>query len=159
MIHEAILKKYSPRRENLLMILHELQNDDPRNFLSEESLQSVADYLNITRAEVMGMIGYYSMLSDTPRGKYVIRLCTSPVCRMLGSFDLLENLKSILAIDVGETSGDGLFTLEKTECLGNCHKGPSMMVNEILYSNLESRKLQAIIEDLRSKAAKEARNE
>lgn len=156
MKHEALLKKYSPRRENLLMILHELQNADPQHYLSNETLQNVADYLNITSGEVMGIVGYYSMLSNSPRGKYVIRLCTSPVCRMLGSIDLLEELKAILEIDVDETSSDELFTIEKTECLGNCHNGPSMMINEVLYSNLETEKMHQIIDGLRAKAAGEA---
>jgi NADH-quinone oxidoreductase subunit E len=150
MNREDILSQYEPVNHNMLLILHHLQDTNPRNYLEVEDLDNVARYLNTTRAAVYGVVRYYSMFSLKPRGRYIIRFCASPVCRMMGGIDMLEQLKTILGIQMGETTEDGLVTLEHSECLGHCDKAPALMVGEDVKGNLTPLKLQQLIDDLKS---------
>ena len=142
-----ILHKYRPSMENLLLILHDFQNDNPRKYLSQKDLAMIADYLNVPSSSIYGVVSYYSLFSLTPRGKHIIRLCNSPVCRMAGSNDILAELRKNLKIDIGETDADGLFTLETTECLGQCDTAPGLSVDEVFYGNLTARKILHILKD------------
>jgi len=135
--------------ENVLLILHELQSHSPRNYLSEMDLGLVAAYLNTTLGTVYGIASYYSMFSVKPRGKHIIRICRSPVCHQAGGMDLLAELNQMLSIDLGETTDDHRFTLESTECLGQCDVAPVMMVDEIPYGNLTREKVRAVIRQFR----------
>ncbi|MCX6230324.1 MAG: NAD(P)H-dependent oxidoreductase subunit E [Bacteroidetes bacterium] len=147
---EEILLKYKPDKENLIQILHEIQDLHPQQYLTETDLLKVAKYLNITRSFVYGVVGYYSMFSTTPRGKYIIRLCESPVCNMFNSKMIAEKLKEILKIDINQTTADGLFTLELSECLGLCGNKPSMMINRETYTELDENNIELIIKNLRN---------
>jgi NADH-quinone oxidoreductase E subunit len=145
---QEILNQFKPLKENLLPILHAIQDNNPQNYLSDEALKSTAKYLNLPLSSVYGVVGYYTMFSRKPRGKYIIRFCTSPVCGMMGSINLLDWFKQWLKIEVGETTSDGLFTLEESECLGRCGKAPSMMINQDFYGNLTPEILEEIMHQL-----------
>ena len=149
--YKNIIQKFPPERINLLRILHEIQNQHPQNYLPREALYEVADYLNLTMAAVYGAATYYTMFSLRPRGKYIIRLCQSPICGMMGSQTIVDHLKSQLKIKMGETTADGLFSLEYSECLGRCGKAPSMMINENTYTGLTPDKIKNILVEYRSK--------
>ncbi|MEZ5011483.1 MAG: NAD(P)H-dependent oxidoreductase subunit E [Bacteroidales bacterium] len=142
-----ILNKFTPEKDNLLGILHELQNNNPQNYLSEEDMKEVAAYLNTTYSHVYGVATYYTMYSVRPRGKYIIRVCNSPVCNMEGSTGIIDTVSRVLGIGVGETTGDKIFTLEHTECLGRCHVAPSMMVGEDIYGDLTEEKVREILKN------------
>lgn len=148
MSNELILKKYKPLQENLLMILHDLQDHHPQHYLTPDALESTAAYLNLTKATVYGVAGYYSMFSLKPRGKYIIRVCVSAVCEMLGSDSVLEHLERLLGVKAGETTPCGLFTVETSECLGQCHEAPSMMINREVYNKLDGDRIREIIQQL-----------
>lgn len=141
----AILKKYAPSMTNVLEILHDFQNHNPRNHLSEKDITLVARHLNTTVGAIYGIASYYSMFSLTPRGKHIIRICRSPVCHLVGSMDVFAELSRILKIDIGETTLDKRFTLETTECLGQCNLAPAMTVDNALTGNLTPRKIRAVI--------------
>ncbi len=149
MSNEAVLKKHKPFRENLLMILHDLQDHHPQRYLTEEALDDSARYLNLTRAEVYGVASYYSMFSFTPRGRYIIRVCVSAVCELLKSQAVMGYLEGLLGIRAGQTTPCGLFTLEASECLGQCQEAPSMMINGDVYNNLDEQRISQVIEQLR----------
>ncbi|MFW5963012.1 MAG: NAD(P)H-dependent oxidoreductase subunit E [Bacteroidota bacterium] len=149
MTTKDILQDYAATKDNLLMILHDIQQNNPDNRLSEQDIKEVAAYLNTTYAAVYGVITYYSMLSVKPRGKNIIRVCRSPMCRMVGATDMLSYLRSKLMIDIGGTTQDKIFTLETTECLGQCDKSPVLTVNEDLYTDLDTGKIDNIIEKYR----------
>jgi len=151
---QQILRKYPPERDQLLLMLHEIQQSNPGNNITPADIRQVAEYLNTTTASVYGVVRYYSMFSITPRGKYVIRFCKSPLCRMVGAFSLLKSLEKILSIHVGETTSDMLFTLEPSECLGHCDKAPVMMINEKMYFNLDEARLQDILNQIREQELK-----
>ncbi|MBN1387962.1 MAG: NAD(P)H-dependent oxidoreductase subunit E [Bacteroidales bacterium] len=146
-----ILNKFSPDHKNMLGILHALQDNNPNNYLNEEDIGAIARYLNTTLSHVYGVATYYTMFSLKPRGKYIIRACNSPVCNMIGSVSIIEELKKVLKIEVGETTDDRMFTLELTECLGQCDIAPVMMINKEIYGNLDAEKIKTIIENLKNK--------
>lgn len=149
MDQQEIIAGFSPDKTNLLAMLHALQDNHPQNYLTEESLRAAASHLRVNLSWVYGVAGYYSMFSLQPRGRFIIRICNSPVCNMMGSSGLIDVLGSILGIGAGETTPDGLFTVEQVECLGICDVAPAMMVNRKVYGNLTRKSLEAIIDELR----------
>ena len=150
-----ILEEFEPSLDNLLLILSAIQKKHPQNYLPEEALSEVARYLNVTEATIYGMASYYSMLSLKPRGKNLIRICGSPVCKLKGSEFLIDFLKEYLGCDVNETTADGIFTLETCECLGYCNHSPAMMINDELFGNLDKEKIKTIIEEYKSDSIRE----
>lgn len=140
-----IVRRFPRERDRLLSILHELQRANPRNYLTGEDLRLVADYLSLPLSAVHDAVTFYSMFSLVPRGKHIIRLCESPPCHLAGSWSLLSALRGELGIDVGETTPDGLFTLELTSCLGVCGVAPAMMIDEEVYGNLTPERLRDIL--------------
>ena len=141
-----ILQKYPPLMENVLLILHNFQNKNPRNYLSQRDLALIAKYLNTPYSSIYGVASYYTMFSLKPRGKHIIRICRSPVCHLAGLSDIVTELYKNLKIDLGETTTDGLFTLEPTECLGQCDKAPCISVDDEYYGNLTAKKIKAILQ-------------
>lgn len=147
---DSIRKKYEPKKENLISIFHEIQDNNPKQFIGEEELKKVSSFLNLTMSEIYGVVTYYSMLSTIPRGKYLIRLCHSPVCDIVGSDKIATKIKELLKIDFNETTIDGMFTLEKCECLGLCGNKPSMMINKEVFTGLTESNAELIIESLKN---------
>ncbi len=145
-----IIRKFEPQKENLLNILHSLQDGHPQNYLPDDTLVQVARYLNVPLSSITGIVGYYSMFSRKPRGRFIVRICNSPVCHINNSEDTIQQAQEILGVKLGETTTDELFTLEESECLGRCGKGPSMMVNKDFYGKLTREKLEKIFSDFRS---------
>lgn len=149
MVTQKILKKFSPLRENLLLILHDLQNSHPQNYLTQEALDLTAKYLKLTKSSVYGVAKYYSMFSVTPRGRHIIRICASPVCELLKVNSIIASVEEMLEIKTGETTKDGMFTLELSECLGQCQEAPSMMVDKEVFNNLTTEKIRQVLDSFR----------
>lgn len=145
----ALISKFKPTQDNMLNILHELQNDNPTHFLTIEDLKLVADYLNTSYSSVYGVVRYYSMFSLKPRGKYVIRVCKSPLCHMINNDALLNDIKQNLGINMGETTNDQMFSIEGSECLGHCAEAPVIMINDKVYKELDSFKIKNILQSIR----------
>ncbi len=148
-MYEKIFEKYSPEKENLIYILHEIQDNHPQQYVSEDAVTAVSEYLKIPRAHIYGVLTFYTMFSTKPRGKNVIRLCESPPCFLKGSEKVLRKLRDVLDVKVGETTPDGLFTLELCACLGVCGNAPVMMINEDVYGNLTDTKVEEIIKKIK----------
>ena len=144
-----LLENLPPSTDNILMILHKYQERNARNYITEADMREVSEYLQVPYSWVYGVVSYYSMFSLTPRGKNIIRVCKSPVCHMEGSGFVLDALRENLGIGIGETTRDGLFSLEYTECLGRCDSSPVMMVNDTIYGGLDSSKVRSILESFR----------
>lgn len=144
-----ILKRFEPRKENLLSLLHALQRSNPQNYLEEEDLNLAANYLSLPLSFVSSVATFYSMFSLKPRGKYIVRICESPPCHLVGAESIIDTVSNFLGIKVGETTPDGLFTLELSSCLGVCGVAPAMMVNEEVYGNLTPEKVRSVLNDLR----------
>ena len=148
---QEVCQKYAPRKDNLIQILHEIQDQDPQHYISPEAVDIVAEYLKIPVNHIYGVLTFYTMYSTKPRGKNIIRLCESPPCYIKGSDNMLRKLKVLLGINIGETTKDGLFTLEFTSCLGVCGNAPVMMINDDVYGDLTEEKVEEIIERIRGR--------
>ena len=92
---EAILKKFEPNLNNILYILHDLQDTNPQRYLAKEDIEVCADYLNVPYSYVHSVASFYTMFSLKPRGKNIIRLCESPPCHLMGSRSLLDYLENL----------------------------------------------------------------
>ena len=148
---QEVCQKYAPRKDNLIQILHEIQDQDPQHYISPEAVDIVAEYLKIPVNHIYGVLTFYTMYSTKPRGKNIIRLCESPPCYIKGSENMLRKMKILLGINVGETTKDGLYTLEFTSCLGVCGNAPVMMINDDVYGDLTEEKVEEIIEKIRGR--------
>ena len=146
---DRILKRYERSGDNLLAILHDIQDASPEHYLSDADLRAAADYLRLPYSFVHGVASFYTMYSLKPRGKNLIRVCQSPPCHLLGSSTISRELIKLLGVGFGETTADKLFTLEMTSCLGVCGVAPAMMVNDRVYGNLTAERIADIVDDLR----------
>jgi NADH-quinone oxidoreductase subunit E len=150
MNREKILKKYKPQADNLLGILHDIQNASAEQYLTADDLRAVANFLKLTYGFVYGVATFYTMYSLKARGKYLIRVCQSPPCHLLGSTTISRELMRLLGIGFGATTADKRFTLEMSSCLGVCGVAPAMMINDRVYGNLTGERIAEVIEGLRS---------
>ena len=108
----------------------------------------VAELLDLPAAYVHQVVTFYSMYLEKPVGKYLIMLCDNVSCMLCGAGDLLAGIKEKLEIEVGETTGDGKFTLWTVECLGACELAPAIMINDKLHGNLTPKKLDRLLDSL-----------
>jgi NADH-quinone oxidoreductase E subunit len=148
-MYKEICAKYAPTKDNLIYILHDIQDTHPQHYISEEAVDAVAKYLNVPPNHIYGVLTFYTMYSTSPRGKNIIRLCESPPCYIKGSENILRKLKVLLGVETGGTTKDGLFTLELCACLGVCGNAPVMMINDDVYGDLTEEKVEEIIEKSR----------
>ena len=151
---KEIINKYGNKRENLLQILHDIQNQNPQNYISEENIKMLSKKMKISVSDIRGTASFYTMYSFYPRGKYIIRVCESPPCHILGAQTIFKAIETKLDIKEGETTKDGFFTLEGTSCLGVCSVAPAMMINDEVYGNLDEEKIGKILEQIREKESK-----
>ena len=149
MNRDNILEQYERSADNLLAILHDIQDASPEHYLKDADLRAAADHLRLPYSFVHGVATFYTMYSLEPRGKNLIRVCQSPPCHLLGSTTISKELMRLLGIGFGATSADKLFTLEMTSCLGVCGVAPAMMVNGRVYGNLTTERIAEIIDGLR----------
>ncbi|MCK4956217.1 MAG: NADH-quinone oxidoreductase subunit NuoE [Candidatus Cloacimonetes bacterium] len=151
-MYKQIFNKYSPEKENLIYILHEIQDNHPQQYISEDAVTEVSEYINVPRAHIYGVLTFYTMFSTKPRGKNIIRLCESPPCFLKGSENILKKLRETLDLGLNKTTKDGMFTLELCACLGVCGNAPVMMINEDVYGNLTEDKIDTIINKIKGEA-------
>lgn len=146
---KSLSEKHGRKRENLLPILQGVVEKE--RFISDEAMIEIAKELDLSTAEVYGTATFYSFLDIKPRGKFVIRVCKTIVCDMHGKRQIVEALENELKIKVGETTHNRKFSLLETNCLGWCHKGPAMLVNDDVYTDLTPEKARKIIAEYRNK--------
>lgn len=144
-----IAKKFNYHRSGLLPVLQHIQ----RRFrwISPEAMQEVADVFNIHPVEVNAVVSFYSFLSTKKKGKFVIRLCQTISCDMAGKKALARQLENELGIKFGETTPDGMFSLEYTNCLGMCDQGPALLVNDEVYTKVCPDMISEIIDSYRKR--------
>ncbi len=128
---------------NLLVLLEEAQNKS--GYLSAECLTEMAESLGLTVSDVYGVATFYSFLSTKPRGRNVIRICKSLPCFMENNQPIIETVEREIGIKPGETTPDGKFSFELTNCIGACDKAPAMMINHDVYGDLTPGKISRIL--------------
>ena len=126
-------------------------------FVSADSEKLVADYLGMAPIAVHEVTTFYNMYNQKPVGKYKLNICTNLPCQLRDGAKALKHLEHRLGISMGETSADGLFTLQQSECLGACADSPVMLVNDLTMCSFMSHdKLDQLIAGLQSAEAKHA---
>lgn len=120
-------------------------------WVSDESLLAIANYLDIPVADLEGVATFFNLVYRQPVGKNVILFCDSVSCWIMGCEGMKDHIKERLAIDYGQTSEDGEFTLIPVPCLGDCDRAPVMMVGPDLHRNLTPEKIDSIISEYKNK--------
>ncbi len=150
-IREQINKladKHGRCRSALMPILQEIQKE--YYYVSDFAMQEIADVIGVHPVEVNGVVSFYSFLTDKPQGKFVIRLCRTISCDMAGKDRVVRQFENDLGIKFGETTADGMFTLEYANCLGLCDRGPAVLVNDRAYTKVTPESVHAILEECRA---------
>ena len=145
----GLADKHGRDRESLIPILQGVISD--QRYISDEAMAEIASQLDLSAAQVYGTATFYSFLDTQPRGKYVIRVCRTITCYMKGKNLLVQELEDLLKIKVGETTQNKKFSLLETNCLGWCHKGPVMLINDQAYTELTQEKVREIINEYMKK--------
>ncbi|MDP1573870.1 MAG: NAD(P)H-dependent oxidoreductase subunit E [Coxiellaceae bacterium] len=144
------LTKYPADQRRSAVVASLLEGQKQNNdFLSEEVMNAVADYLQIPRIEAYEVATFYDMYNLTPIGKHKICVCTNISCMLRGSDKIMDYLKDRLKIDVNETTADGKFTLREVECMAACCGAPMCQIDDKKYhENLTPEKMGQLIDDL-----------
>jgi len=140
---EAIIDKHRGETWALIPLLQDIQ--ETLGYIPEESIEPIAEALNLFPSQVQGVISFYAGLSLKPKGKYVIRICRGTACHVKGGRSILRFMKKEVELDEGETSPDYQFTLETVACLGACFLAPAMMVNRTYFGKLSPPKVTSIL--------------
>jgi len=148
-IIKDVVGKYGTERKALMPILQAIVR--AKNYLEDEDMIEVAKELELSTAEVFGTASFYTFLDTVPRGQFVIRVCKTISCHMAGKDEVIHAIEKVLKIKVGETTVDKKFTLLTANCLGWCHKGPVMLVNDDVYPELTPQKAVEIIHGYKTK--------
>jgi NADH:ubiquinone oxidoreductase subunit E/Pyruvate/2-oxoacid:ferredoxin oxidoreductase delta subunit len=141
----AVAPSIRYRHDRLLSMLKDAQKKF--RHVPEEFIRQTAKSLNMTESEVYGVMSFYSFLSGKPQGRHVIRVCNNIPCQMKGSEGIVNGVKNALGIGPGETTPDGKFTLEVTNCIGACDTAPAMLVDDDVHGALTPRKIANILKE------------
>lgn len=145
-LESQILTRYPTRRAATLPVLHAVQHR--YNYIPHQALEEAADFLNISTAEMLDTASFYEDFWLKPKGKYLIMVCQSITCELLGHDRLLEKIRDKLGIEPGQTTDDGRFTLITAECLGSCDTAPCALINETRHEDLTCENLDQILDSL-----------
>ena len=148
---ESVLDEYGNVPGSLITILQKAQ--EIYGYLPKDVIYHIAERVGTTPAEVMGVATFYSQFRLTPIGKYLIMSCQGTACHVNGSERVSSAVSEYLGIGHGETTEDGLFTLENVACLGCCSLAPVIMINGEAYGNLTPDKAIAVLKEIQAKEA------
>ncbi|MGO8684474.1 MAG: NADH-quinone oxidoreductase subunit NuoE [Thermoleophilia bacterium] len=143
----ALADQFGRSRTALIPILQEIKKK--HHHIDGHAMQVIADVLDIHPVEVHSVASFYSFLGSEPAGEFVLRLCRTISCDMNGKDRVASQLENDLGITFGETTVDGKFTLEWSNCMGMCDQGPAMLVNDRVYTRVTPEKVHEILDDCR----------
>ncbi len=141
-----IVDKHGNARENLIQILHDLQDASGDHSLHREDLEDLAGIMGLSVSDIVGTASFYTMFSLQPRGRHIIRVCVSPPCHIMGDDNILAAVRDKLGVELGETTADRMFTFESSSCLGACGVAPVLSIDDEVYGNLTRAKVHEIID-------------
>ena len=144
----AILARYPEKRAALMPTLWLAQKEF--GYLGTDALALVAELLELPPTFVASVASFYTMYYKKPMGRFHVQVCTNLSCSLVGSDNIVDCLRKRLGIDLGETTVDGLFSLDEVECLASCGSGPMMQINDDYWENLTNEETLAIIDRLAS---------
>ena len=143
----ALAEQHGRDRSALIPILQDLQ--DREGWISDFAMQEIARLLDIHPVEVYSVISFYAFLNAEKKGHFIFRLCRTISCDMAGKDRIARQLENELGIKFGETTEDGHFSLEYTNCMGWCDQGPALMVNDQVFTKVTAQKVHDIVEACR----------
>ena len=147
---EELFNIYLPEKDNLIQMLNEIQ--EHYGYVPMNVQEKLSEFLNIPLAEIYGVVTFYSRFSLEPQWKYRITVCLGTACFVKGSQKIMDRLTEKLGIGPGETTKDGLFTIEQTRCVGACGLAPVFTVNGEVYGKATVKKLDEVIEKLKEES-------
>lgn len=136
---KAIIEKHKKQKWGLINLLQKIQENF--GYIPPESIDPIADAMDLFPSQVQGVITFYAGFSLVPKGRYVIKVCRGTACHVKGSRSIVRMMKNELNVDEGETTPDYRFTLETAACLGACALAPAMMVNKTYFGKLSPPKV------------------
>ena len=139
-------EEYLPVKDNLIQMLNEIQ--EHYGYVPMEAQKWLSEYLNLPMAEIYGVVTFYSRFSLEPQGKYKISVCLGTACFVKGSQKIMDRLTDRLKIEPGETTKDGIFTIEQTRCVGACGLAPVFTVNGEVYGKATVQKLDRVLDEI-----------
>jgi NADH dehydrogenase (ubiquinone) flavoprotein 2 len=142
------LQKFYPNKDALLLpALHAAQKE--RKWISDDTMQDIADYLGIPKTRVKEVATFYHMFHRKPVGKYNLQFCNNIACWLRGSEELIHHTEKKLGIGLHETTKDGMFTISEVECLGSCGTAPVCQINDNYHENLDAQSLDRMIGEMK----------
>jgi NADH:ubiquinone oxidoreductase subunit E len=135
----------------LISVLHKVQGHF--GYLGREQIDAVAQLMRIPQAKVTGVATFYHFFRLKPRGRFMVHVCLGTACYVKGASEIAERFKEELGVDFGETSKDGLFSLESSRCLGTCGLAPVVMIDEEVHGKVKPEQVRALLDTYRSKVS------
>jgi formate dehydrogenase subunit gamma len=143
-----IALRHGNKPDALLEILHDLQEE--LGYVPEPALPALAKALNLSRAEVHGVVTFYHDFRRAPAGRHVIKICRAEACQSMKGNELVAMAERFLNMKLGQTTADGAITLEAVYCLGNCALSPAVMVDDRLVGRVDAAKFEKIVSECRA---------
>jgi formate dehydrogenase subunit gamma len=143
---EEVIERHLRERGPLLVILHDLQATF--GYIDDAALPLLATALNISRAEVHGVVTFYHDFRHAPAGLHTLKMCRAESCQSMGSEALIAHVTAALGIKLGETTADGNLTVEQVFCLGNCALSPAVMLDGRLVGRASEARVDALVADV-----------
>lgn len=144
-----ICDSYAKEKTPLIMILSDIQNEF--GYIPLDVQELVSECTGISIPEIHGVVTFYSLFSQEPKGKYVIGCCLGTACYVKGAQKIIDQFSEILGIQPGETTEDGLFSIDALRCLGACAAAPAVTINGKIYSRVQVNEVAGIIAEYRQK--------
>ena len=148
---QGILARFPHKKSAVLPLMHLAQ--EAYGFTSREAMREVAAILDLDPTHVLSLAGFYTLYYEEPVGQFVLEVCNDLACALRGADEFVDMASRKLDIPVEGTTNDGLFTLKTVMCLGGCDRAPMLQCNLKFYENLDESKFEALIADLRTRAA------
>ena len=148
-IASEIIARFGARPEQLVQILNAMLAR--YSYISDEAVRQLADELNLSRADVHGVVSFYHDFRRQPAGRTVVKICQAEACQAMGSRSLTAHAESALGIRLHETDADGEVTLEPAYCLGNCACSPAIMINERVFGRVSEERFDDLLDKARSR--------
>lgn len=143
---EELFKKFEPEKDNLIQILNSVQ--EHYGYIPSRVQKEISEFLNISLAEIYGVITFYSRFTLEAKGKYNIAICLGTACFVKGSEKIMDRAKERLKIEPGQTTSDGCFSLEETRCVGACGLAPVFTINGEVHGNATVKSLDNAIDEI-----------
>ncbi len=143
---KEIFETYKQEKDNLIPILEEVQ--EKFGYIPKEAQKQISEYLSIPMAEIYGVITFYSRFTLEPKGKYAISVCLGTACFVKGSRKIMDRLTERLKIEPGQTTEDGMFSIDETRCVGACGLAPVFTVNGEVHGKATVKMLDTVLDEI-----------